>query len=474
MPSTPGYDIYDRERIYSALEKIKDDKSHTWVELAAQVQAHTGVLCDRKYFARLQKGNLRNELVHAIVQTIEAKHRLNFTASLFGRGVSALGGIASDSIELLSGSYLDWSRTPRDQTQNLVDRIHYPQAFPLDPKQVEIASAPLSFCDNAHVLRLTNFATTPSTTCYLYCSPKISFPLDGSREVRDMFRTAHFSIGKHNCFDFVRFYLEYVLDEDIKFISEFAQIQQLSPGVRLQVLSQENLEDLLVPTLSLKEGIFFVNFATLKDDTIYRTSMRFSRGGTITEFSHDERSKVQLNEVDENHHDFGFAPATVHFHPHAARLRASLHKHCVNAPVGQLLLKACEFGHVDFLFYSSRTPDSTFEPTALAIFVLALDSESQITHGLALKCVRSMRYADQQLMGFSTPDFRVGAQEYATMMHGKALDALMYMCKFIKETSEESVKQKYIECLSKSEKNLFEAYVDGASNEQLFDIYTQT
>ena len=64
--------------------------------------------------------------------------------------------------------------------------------------------------------------------------------------------------------------------------------------------------------------------------------------------------------------------------------------------------------------------------------------------------------------------------EYATVMHTKALDAVLYMCRVVKElTNSSSFSVLLDEIKNLGHIKLYQAYEENASEEELFKVYAK-
>jgi len=75
-------------------------------------------------------------------------------------------------------------------------------------------------------------------------------------------------------------------------------------------------------------------------------------------------------------------------------------------------------------------------------------------------------------MGYIAPDPTVDIVEYAAVMHAKALDSIIHVCKVVKELTNSSYYSVLLDSLTKlGHIKLYKAYENNASEQELYDIY---
>lgn len=115
---------------------------------------------------------------------------------------------------------------------------------------------------------------------------------------------------------------------------------------------------------------------------------------------------------------------------------------------------------------------SGFNPQARIVYLQVSGKATQSTPAMVLQLIKGLREADQELIGFTAPDPAKDIMEYATVMHSKALDALIYMCRVIKELTNSSHFSVLLDELKNlGHINLYKAYIADASKEDLFKAY---
>ncbi len=115
---------------------------------------------------------------------------------------------------------------------------------------------------------------------------------------------------------------------------------------------------------------------------------------------------------------------------------------------------------------------SGFNPQSGVIYIQVTPKTKLATPEITLELVKALREADQELIGFTAPDPQKDLMEYATVMHSKTLDAIVYICTVVKELTNSSHYSVLLDTLEKlGHINVYKAYEANASEEELFDAY---
>lgn len=118
------------------------------------------------------------------------------------------------------------------------------------------------------------------------------------------------------------------------------------------------------------------------------------------------------------------------------------------------------------------TGASGYNPQARIIYLQIPGKTDKSTPKIILDLIKGLREADQELIGLVTPDPKKDIMEYATVMHTKALDAVLYMCRVVKElTNSSSFSVLLDEIQNLGHIKLYKAYEQDASEEELFRAY---
>jgi len=115
---------------------------------------------------------------------------------------------------------------------------------------------------------------------------------------------------------------------------------------------------------------------------------------------------------------------------------------------------------------------SGFNPQANVIYLQVSGKTDKAEPNIVLELIKGLREADQQLIGYVAPDPTKDITEYAAVMHAKALDSIVYICKVVKELTNSSYFPVLIDEMKKlGHDSLYKAYVNEASEQELYDVY---
>lgn len=158
-------------------------------------------------------------------------------------------------------------------------------------------------------------------------------------------------------------------------------------------------------------------------------------------------------------------------HPYAEKIIEEAKEIIRQSETGQSLLRAQNHHNIPIHVIKGNGP-SGFNPQARVIYVQIGGKVTTAEPKAILDLIRGLREADQDLIGFKAPDPAKDIMEYATVMHSKALDAIVYICKVLKELTNSS---SFPVLLDEMEKighiNVYNAFVKDATEEELFDAY---
>lgn len=160
-------------------------------------------------------------------------------------------------------------------------------------------------------------------------------------------------------------------------------------------------------------------------------------------------------------------------HPHADSIRESAIEVISQALTGRLLIKACQKGNIPIHIIKGNGL-AGFSPQARVVYLQIAGKKETADSVDILMLIKAMREADQELIGLTTPDPMKDLMKYATVMHTKNLDAIIYTCKVVKELTKSSVYKDLLDGLAKlGYGKVYSAYLKDASEEELFDAYAE-
>lgn len=160
-------------------------------------------------------------------------------------------------------------------------------------------------------------------------------------------------------------------------------------------------------------------------------------------------------------------------HPYAENILETAMQVISQAPTGQLLMKACRKGNIPIHIIKGNGI-AGFSPQARVVYLQVAGKKELADATDILMLIKAMREADQELIGLTTPDPMKDLMKYATVMHTKNLDSIIYTCKVVKELTKSSVYKELLDGLAKlGYGRVYSAYLEDASEEELFDAYAE-
>ncbi len=158
-------------------------------------------------------------------------------------------------------------------------------------------------------------------------------------------------------------------------------------------------------------------------------------------------------------------------HPFGKEIVESARTVIRESETGRMLIKACELGRVPINVIKGLG-EPGFSPESRIIYIQASGKISKADSKLILQLVKAMREADQDLLGVRAPDPMKDIMQYATVMHGKNMDAILHVCKFVKELINSSLFTDFLDALDDlGYKKVYQTYADGGSKDDLYKAY---
>jgi hypothetical protein len=161
-------------------------------------------------------------------------------------------------------------------------------------------------------------------------------------------------------------------------------------------------------------------------------------------------------------------------HPFSNEILESARETIRSTETGRSLLKSCEMGRIPINVIKGLG-EPGFSPESRIIYVQAAGKTTKADTKLVLHLVKALREADQDLLGMKAPDPLKDIMEYATVMHGKNMDSIVHVCKFVKDLVNTSLFPDFLDGLDDlGYKKVYQVYADGGSKEELFKAYANT
>ena len=161
-------------------------------------------------------------------------------------------------------------------------------------------------------------------------------------------------------------------------------------------------------------------------------------------------------------------------HPYSQEILESAKEAIKTAETGRSLLKSCEMGRIPINVIKGLG-EPGFSPESRIIYIQASGKTSKADPKLVLQLVKALREADQDLLGHKAPDPSKDIMHYATVMHGKNMDAIVHVCKFVKDLINTSLFSDFLDALGDLGYNkVYKVYAENGSKEDIFKAYASS
>ena len=141
---------------------------------------------------------------------------------------------------------------------------------------------------------------------------------------------------------------------------------------------------------------------------------------------------------------------------------------------GMLLIQAHETHSIP-IHVIKGDGDAGFSPETKVIYLQIPGNMKVSDPKVVIAMIKGLREADQELIGFTAPDPAKDLLQYAAAIHAKNVDSIIYICKVVKELTKSSLFPVLLDTLTEiGYGNLYKAYENGASQEEMYDIYAET
>lgn len=161
-------------------------------------------------------------------------------------------------------------------------------------------------------------------------------------------------------------------------------------------------------------------------------------------------------------------------HPYGREIIEGAKTVIASTETGRMLLKSCEMGRIPINIIKGLG-EPGFSPEARIIYIQAAGKTTKADSKLILRLVKAMREADQDLLGHKAPDPSKDIMHYATVMHGKNMDAIVHVCKFVKDLTNTSEFNDFLDALDDlGYKKVYKVVVENGSKEEIFKAYASS
>lgn len=160
-------------------------------------------------------------------------------------------------------------------------------------------------------------------------------------------------------------------------------------------------------------------------------------------------------------------------HPYAEQIIEGAKEVLRESSTGSILLQVQEKYKIPIHVMKGNS-ESGFSPEMKTIFLYAPAKINQASGEIIFDLAKAAREADLEYSGHKAPDPMKDLMAYAGFMHARNLDTVTHVCTIVKELTNSSYFSVLLDTLRKlGFNNLYKAYIDGASKEELYDYYAE-
>lgn len=158
-------------------------------------------------------------------------------------------------------------------------------------------------------------------------------------------------------------------------------------------------------------------------------------------------------------------------HPHADKIIGEVEEILTESETGRILLKAKAKGNIPVSVMKGEG-EAGFSPDSKVIYVQIPGKMTSADARTVIQYVKALREADQHLIGKVAPDPNKDIMKYAIAMHAKNMDAITYVCRFVKELTNSSHFSVLIDAISQlGYKEVYDVYDKDGSTDEIFEAY---
>ena len=158
-------------------------------------------------------------------------------------------------------------------------------------------------------------------------------------------------------------------------------------------------------------------------------------------------------------------------HPYADSIIEGAKEVLKESETGQTLIQVHE--KYDFPIHVIKgTGESGYSPQTKVIYLQIPGKISKTDAKDIIKLAKALREAEHEVIGFTAPDPSKDFIKYASVMHAKNLDSIVFTCKVVKELTNSSYFSDLLDALTYfGYIDAYKAYENNASEKELFDAY---
>ena len=160
-------------------------------------------------------------------------------------------------------------------------------------------------------------------------------------------------------------------------------------------------------------------------------------------------------------------------HPQSEKIIEEALEIIRESETGAHLIQVAKKGNIPLHVFKSEEGKSSYIPDSNAIYIGASEKTKEAGPSQVIAVILTLREAEQEMIGLSAPD-PADMLNYATVMHTKNLDALVYMCKVIHEMEVKKTDHYTVlldEVKSLGHNSLYQAYVTEEDETGLAQAY---
>ncbi|MBN8521277.1 MAG: hypothetical protein J0L77_05190 [Alphaproteobacteria bacterium] len=163
--------------------------------------------------------------------------------------------------------------------------------------------------------------------------------------------------------------------------------------------------------------------------------------------------------------------AIAYGHPFAQKILDESKQILNESETGQTLIRVHSLHNIP-IHVIKGTGESGFNPQGRVIYLQVPGKTQETDPKIITSLIRGLREAEQEIIGFTAPDPTKDLMEYAAVIHAKNMDAIVYICKVVKELSKSSHFPVLLDTLAElGLDSVYKAYEKNASTEEIFDAY---
>lgn len=158
-------------------------------------------------------------------------------------------------------------------------------------------------------------------------------------------------------------------------------------------------------------------------------------------------------------------------HPHGGEILEGILSIIRESRIGQTLINVHKMYKFPIQIIKGNG-ESGFSAPAKIIYLQIPGNIKQADPKYVISTVKALREAEHEIIGFTAPDPALDFMKYASVMHAKNLDSIVYVCKVVKELTNSSYYKELLDGLKDfGYSDVYRAYMSDASEKELFDAY---